>query len=464
MEPKLHHNVDATKQSESAQELRVKLNGAMSLFAGRHFMGRNVPIIADACSDVTVVDPTSGHYLSMYSWTFNEKEADLEAVWTIGYDVAHNLTMAIIDGNQLLEKAKKELATDPKNQEKLYEVAMTETTLSQMYTLKAYTYFYLVNLFGKVYNDANKSTFGLILIPNDRVIKPKEKLKRATVEETYNEILALLKKAQELKNLEKTSFYPNPVSIKAFEAKVYLYKKDWKNAIASSEEAIKAGVKPVEEAKDYYNIWTTLSESPEVLFTLKKTSDDNLSANSLNNFYGGYKATVSQMVLKLFKEKDYRKALIAEKMAGRKAPHPRKFDGTTDGMNVNNVPILRASEVYLNAAEAYLEDGNEAKAKEMILAVAKRDADIASIDKLPSGKEELKKFISEERIREFFTEGYRFFDLRRMELKATINGAKDYQLSTFVFPLPDAETRAGFLDKDQTNRDWNKNLPKPSGK
>lgn len=459
MEPKLHHNVDANKQSESAEELRVKLNGAMSMFAYYNFMGRNIQVIADVCSDVAEADPSAGHYVEMYTWTFSETTSYLAAAWTYGYDVAHNVTVALIDGNALLAKKKAELEANADDAVLQQEVAAVETTLSQLYALKAYCYFYMLNLFGKPYSPENEGQLGLVLIPNDATIKPKQMVKRVTVKETYDFILDLLAKSQSLQNLEQSSFYPNPVNTKAFEARVHLYMRQWQKAADAVDALVAAGVKPQEDNEAYLKMWGNLSENSEMIFALKKSSDDNLSANSLNNFYKGYQGTVSPMVKDLLQANDCRLGLIGESDPQTKSLHPRKYDGSTDGANVSNIPVIRASEVYLIGAEAYAQLGNDAKAKELLYAVAKRNADLASSDALPSGKDNLLKFIEEERVRELFCEGHRFFDLRRTEATATINGKEGFKLYNFVFPIPDDEVNAGFLEGGQTNADWKDNLP-----
>lgn len=459
MEPKLHQNVDATQKSENAEGLRVKLNGAMSMFGAYQFMGRNVFAIADICSDVAEADPSAGHFVEMYTWTFSETTSYLAQAWTFGYDIAHNATLAIIDGNELLAKKKEELAADSKNEVLVAEVANIETNLSQLYALKAYCYFYMVNLFAKPYSAENQGQLGLVLIPNDKTIKPKTTVKRATVKETYDFILDLLAKAQGLQNNETSTFYPNAISTKAFEARVHLYMREWQKAADAAEAAIALGVAPIEN-DSYVAIWGSLAENEEFLFSLKKASDDNLSANSLNNLYGGYRASVSSVLTGLLKDGDCRKQLVGLSDKGKKTPHPRKFDGSSDGANVNNVPLVRASEVYLIAAEAYAQLGDVAKAQQKLFEVAKRDASVKAAAELPGDKAALLSFIADEGAREFFCEGHRLFDLRRTEAIATINGKAGYKPYNFVFPIPAAEVNAGFLEKGQDNPDWKDNLPK----
>ena len=101
---------------------------------------------------------------------------------------------------------------------------------------------------------------------------------------------------------------------------------------------------------------------------------------------------------------------------------------------------------------------NEADAQTALLYTAKRNPAITAVADLPSTKEDLLKFIAEERIRELFTEGNRLYDLRRTEATATIAGKANFKPYNSVFPIPASEINAGFMT--QQNDDWASNLPK----
>ena len=117
-------------------------------------------------------------------------------------------------------------------------------------------------------------------------------------------------------------------------------------------------------------------------------------------------------------------------------------------------------------AEADVETGDLSNARNSLLTVAKRNADITSVDDLPATADELKSFIKDERARELFQEGLRLYDLRRWDEAADVFAYQapniaftytGYKISNFVFPIPAAEINSGF---GVEQNDWSGTLPK----
>lgn len=444
METTLYNQSDASKGAQTVEDLEVKLNGALKEFAGYRFMGRNAVALADMAGDIAIASTAKGHFVSINTWTFIDTDAILNEIYTSGYVVIHNCTLGIIDAEAMYAAEK-----DEAQKEKI------GTRLSQFYALKAMTYFYLANIYAKAYGEDHLNELGLVLVPNDAVIAPKVELKRATVKATWDEILNLLEKAKSYPNTETSVFYPNATNIAAFEARVHLYMHNYDKALQMAEEVFAKGVRPIEKEEEYMAQWRTVAPSPEDIFTLPKSDNDNLSAYSLNTLYGSYNAKLTPFVVGLFAETDYRaKLILTEAPQGIVVPHPAKFDGTESAQAVSNIPIIRTSDLYLMAAEAAAEKGDVAKATEYLTPVAMRN----SAASIPNSKDELLKFIAEERVRELFTEGHRFYDLRRTQATATINGVEGYKPYTFVFPIPQSEINSGFMK--QQNEDWSANMPK----
>ena len=131
--------------------------------------------------------------------------------------------------------------------------------------------------------------------------------------------------------------------------------------------------------------------------------------------------------------------------------------------------LINAPEMYLIKAEAKLHgttDTDFDEARNSLLVVAKRNADITSAEQLGTTKDEVLAFLKDERARELFQEGLRLYDLRRWDEKASVYayGAPEvkftfnnYEISDFVYPIPVDETNAGF---GVTQNDWSKTLPK----
>jgi hypothetical protein len=119
-----------------------------------------------------------------------------------------------------------------------------------------------------------------------------------------------------------------------------------------------------------------------------------------------------------------------------------------DGINVDDIKILRLSECYLIAAEAYYNNGDIPNANKYLnLLAQKRDpsANYASTDA------QVLEDILTERRKEFLFEGYRFWDMYRLKRNFTKPQAQDgtntitqsISVTTatlnMIFPIPQDE-------------------------
>ena len=131
-----------------------------------------------------------------------------------------------------------------------------------------------------------------------------------------------------------------------------------------------------------------------------------------------------------------------------KAPYQnRKFRARSTANAVGDVAFMRLSEMYLIAAEAYARANNNTEAKRFFLAfVAQRDP--SYVDKGNTGTALAEEVMIHRRI-ELWGEGFRWFDLKRLNLPVERNG------SNF-----DA-TFCGFISKTQAQEDgWYYEIPK----
>ena len=115
--------------------------------------------------------------------------------------------------------------------------------------------------------------------------------------------------------------------------------------------------------------------------------------------------------------------------------------------------------MYLIIAECAAQLNQISEAKQALLFTAKRNTDITSVDDLPSSSDELLTFIANERVRELYLEGHRWFDARRTGITIDVMGgaATDFDVAKFVYPIPAAEINAGFGIVQNTG--WEDYLP-----
>lgn len=459
----LYQHIPTEDAYKGIQDVQNGLNGAYQRFGYHTFYGRTLPATSDMISDISVASAATGHFISINQWTFNEYDSYLLDIWSAGYNLIDRCVRGINGAVILVEDAKKHNFTN-------VQVNQLYGYISQFYSLRAIANLMLVNIYGLPYQAGSSNDQKGIVLITTQPVKEFEQIKRSTVGETYVQILEDIAKAKEymnkLSDKEKNAinqYYFNEAAIYALEARTKLYMQDYDGAAVAAQQAIDLRESSNETFESYVAMWKSTAITKEDIFTIVKSDNDNLSANALNTLYGSYKASISPFVnkqlagdsVKIIKP-DGTDSIKDGKIVKRPAndirrnlindTHPMKFDGTATAQAVSNIPVFRKSEMYLIIAEAYLKGTtvNITAAQEALFYTAKRNKDITSKSELPTSKDALIQFVSNERVREFFQEGHRYFDLRRTGEKATIVGVKNYQISKFVFPIPDEEVQAGF--------------------
>jgi starch-binding outer membrane protein, SusD/RagB family len=238
---------------------------------------------------------------------------------------------------------------------------------------------------------------------------------------------------------------------------VALYNKDYETVVANATEAFNTlGIGKFLEGAEYVSGWRALS-NPEAMFEVKfavaaenigvneslqstfttiRTLDNLRNANGTLNttsntggwgdlrpnaqFRGlvGVATTGTGSAIAITRGADIRGQLF-EVGPGRGAGagiECIKYLGKTGTLYMDNVPVIRKSEMLLNRAEAYATTGspvlNEdlARADLNTLRVARG---LAEVDGSLSGSDLYEAILLQRRI-EFFGEGHRWFDLKRL--------------------------------------------------
>lgn len=439
--------IDDTEVFKTAKDVETALNGAYNTLGAYRFYGRNVVALGDLAADNMWMTGSSGHFDQIYKYTINDDLTDLLDMWSRGYYLLDRCTRLIIAGNEIA-------ATDITDDDKV----SINKSISQAYALKALTHFTLANIFGLPYSDVNQNTLGIVIV-DENPISAFAEVSRATVGEAYEQVLKEINLAKQNIGLtDKSVFYFNEASLAALEARVKLYMKDYQGAINAAESAIdKKGGSLVMNAENYVNMWFDIAPTTEDIFTIGKTTDDNLSANSLNTLYNSYNGKAASGLIKLFAESDIRLGLFGDGTGEQM--RALKFDGLSTSRATSNIPVFRLPEMYLIIAEAKAQLG-QADAVDYVFEIAKRNPDLKKAD-IPTGKDALLNFISVERRRELFQEGHRWFDLRRTGEIMTRDGGSfavaNWDASKFVYPIPIKEINASGIKQ---NEGWSNALPR----
>lgn len=457
LDTEVYDNSDSSTAFSDLSSVKNGMTGAYYYLGHYGFLGNYAVTLGDMCAGVSAGSSSSGHFYAFSSFTFSDTEDELEYIWNEGYKVITNGTRTINGANKLINNGSITESEQP----------TAYSYIGQCYALKALANYYLVNLYGLPYSDANKSKLGIIVL-DTTTTEAFANVKRGTVEETYAQILKDIASAETAFDKAGSvadalsAYYMGPMGLNALKARVYMSMGNYTEAEKSAKSAISlkntgdaTGDDNVPSNSDYIAMWKKTDVSSEDLFTIKKSTDDNLSANSLNTVYGSYYCTLQSSAYKKLGDRDVRSNLLEAGDGG--GITTAKYDGTETDAATSNIPIFRKSEMALIVAECEARTGSISESQKYLLYTAKRDSSITSVADLPSTKATLLTFISDERIREFMGEGHRFYDARRMGDKVSANNFSNWEIKNFVFPIPAAEVNTG--TGCEQNTDWSDYLP-----
>ena len=447
---------DGETAYSTLKDIKNSLNGLYYRTGHYPFLGNYAVTLGDMTSGMSAGSASSGHMYNFSSFTFSDTAGELEDMWNYGYKIITGATTTINHAESMLESG----SINPVDKEEAYNY------IAQCHALKALANYYLVNYFALPYSDANKSKLGVIVIDRE-VVEIFTDVKRGTLEETYAQITKDIKAAEDAfatagEESETSPYYMTLMGVKALKARVYMDLGDYTTAEAAAKEAIALkengdgdASDNVPSDEDYIAMWRDLAVSGEDLFTIKKSTDDNLSANAINTLYSNYKSTIQNVSVSKLGDQDIRARLLRSGDDG--GTSMKKFDGIPGSQATSNIPVFRKSEMALVVAECEARKGNLDEARNYLMFTAKRDKAIETVEDLPSTQGELLSFIADERVREFYGEGHRFFDARRMGLSVSGDQFQNWDIRNFVFPIPAGEINTG--TGCEQNDNWSDFLP-----
>lgn len=397
-------------QTESGCE--SMLLGVYDLMQEPEFYGRDILTVPEVLADNSRLSPVASRYKGQED---NRIGSHLD-IWVESYEI-----IALL--NEVIEYA-----------EKLPETSKAKAILGESYALRGLTYFNLARVYGrepKHLVDGFDLCVPLILKaffydgePMDENVYPK----RATVDQVWEQIETDLNNGFELLSGNDEGLMPKRMSslaAKAILSRVFLYESKWNECVEAADYVMKNAPFGVYDGT-YTDIF---SKGEENLFYLVFTNSENLGSSSLQSVNGmapsevddeGYDIgkgvgdadlCVAEELVALFdQEKDVRfKILRKAKINGSKVWWTTKFSGWQGAFGLDNVPIIRMSEVLLNRAEAESELGNDNSALADVNELrTKRGLDPVTL----SGEDLLNEVLLQRRL-ELAQEGHRFFDLKR---------------------------------------------------
>lgn len=254
-----------------------------------------------------------------------------------------------------------------------------------------------------------------------------ENLGRPTQEEFYAFLYAELEEAYELlteSGYDRAPHFASPAAVAALFSRVALYNEDWETAIHWSTIAIESGVGRLSTKSSYVADWRAASH-PESIFEVEFNINENVGVNyapradftnrvdvESTAANGRGIAPVSDELYALFRDEDVRKELIWKGLGPRSSDNQMtKFLSRGGAPNLDNIPVIRVAEMYLNRAEAYAHlEGQDGQAIADLNTIRTRSG-LAPASGLV--EDALITEILEQRRLELCFEGHIWFDLKR---------------------------------------------------
>ena len=391
------------------QDYRLLLNNRNNQEVG----AGNTAILS--CDDVELSDPEVQISLAnnttnsaIYGWKnpFYFGETD-DFDWNFMYN-------AIYVYNTVLKGVLESKGGSPDQRNALYAEALIN---------RAFTFFTLTNLYGKQYDAATAATdpaIPLLLSPELFV-----KLNRASVREVYDQIIKDLKEALPLiPVVQSSTVQPNRAAAYALLAKAYLNMRDFEAAKTAAEQSLSLNSSLYD-----YNTFLTTNILP-TQYTDKQVLLRKVPRSSF------YPLQLSPSLLNLLDEKDLRYELFTRPGSNF---YPA-FHGTgfwsRDNYNDKSPVGLTVNETWLIRAECLARTGKSDEALTMINDLRKmrfRPADYQAVT-ATSDQEALQRVV-EERRREFFGTGLRWFDQKRLNKDAAFAKSVTRMIGNVTYTL-----------------------------
>ena len=312
-------------------------------------------------------------------------------------------------------------------------------------------YWELVRLYAKPYATDPAAAGVPLILTYDPTLRPA----RNTVKEVYDQVVKDLAQAFTLMtNTTKNSSYVTKYAAKALLSKVYLYQKDYANALTAAQDVITNGgykLTPAASLNAYWANPAPVTNKTETIFEVSADGVANVGFDALANIYSqsGYgDALVATDLYNLYTTTDARRGLVlAGKRGGIDALIVNKYQNVSNNNDKDDIKIIRYADVLLIAAEAAARTSKETDALTYLnqLAIA-RDPQFKGFTS--TGATLITDIITERR-KELAFEGDRFHDLNRLGLDIKRNDQYPTAARTILFadsrriaPIPQVELDA----------------------
>ena len=414
-------------------DVEAALNGAYETLTSNKYYGADFISRGEVGGEDVQTRSNSSRTENYYRFIYKQANAP-EGLWYLPYKTINrvNVLLNAINSGEVA-------ASEEVNHAK-----------GEALALRALCHFNTTLIYGYPYLKDNGASLGAPIVKT--VLAANDLPTRSTVADSYKSVEQDLADALPLVTDEVNNGHINKWAILGLQARVYMNKGEYAKAFNCAKTIIEEGPYSLTPNEEYVDSW-------EAEYNKESIFDLHISQYASGNreLFGylcdpkGYNAiAATDEFISLINENadDVRIGLLSKDNAGQKTVI-MKYPGRDGKSTVNNVRIVRLSEIYLLAAEAALrmDTPNQAKADEYLKAIQKRaipsTGDVtATID-----------LVLKERRKELVLEGYRLYDILRNNLSVKREGGRHFLSSVdlievnwndyrCVLPVPQAEIDA----------------------
>ncbi|WP_080240528.1 RagB/SusD family nutrient uptake outer membrane protein [Spirosoma rigui] len=445
-------SVDAGAAYATTKNAKAAINGIYRAMIVRylgsqgHFGHPAMMIILDAMGeDLVFPNASSNWHVPEMRWQAHRSES------SVGDEMPYQLYYRII-GNANIAIASIDNAAG--------EQGERDQVKGEALALRAFSYFNLVQLYGKRYDAAAK--------PNSQpgvplVLQPiTEGLPRATVEEVYTQINADLAAASALLTSARSfKSHINLEVVKGLQARVALTQQNWADAARYAVDARKGYT--LMSVAQYQEGFSDIA-NPEWIWGFDHQEDQSEFFGAYHSYISSnFNSTVIRLVPRVINSLLYDRIPTTDVRSrmwvktpttansvvpagGVRAPYMNqkfRLPGTPSTSAMGDIPYMRAAEMYLIEAEAQARLGNATEAATALFnLVSRRDPSYQLSTK--TGAQLLEEISFNRRV-ELWGEGFRFTDLKRTNMPLNRNGANVVSAVAVLFDVPAGDKQWEFL-------------------
>ncbi len=454
-------SIDSVTALTTEDAVNAAVNGIYDRLQSTNLYGRDLVAIPEALADNGRATNKSGRLNPEYQ---NQVNAHF-IHWQTSY-------FAINQANLVLDALPKVEKMTQANKDFVEAQALFIRGLLYFELMRAYAYEPTVEI-----KEASKG--GVPLLKSGVVDATQIKLEgRASINDVYESIYSDLTNSIAKftsSGRTATASFANRTAAQAMFSRVALYRGDYTNAAKYATDALATGSVGRFQTRDtYVSAWRSANH-PKSIFEIQFQTNENIGVNtSLQTTYttlvasgnrtttGGFGDLVpTKALLDAYESEkdadgkvivDVRRSLYELGTAGRGTAEIEctKFFGRSGQVNLDNIPVIRVSEMYLNRAEALARSGNAAGALTDLNVIRTR-AGLPAATGL-TGAALITEILKQRRL-ELAFEGHRFFDMKRLGLDI-VKAAPVQNLNFTDFrvlaPIPIREIQANANLKQNT--------------